>query len=157
MTRAAEDRTHAGSSPRSSVVRAYLGPDRAGVRAAVAVAATAVVGVVVLATVDPHRPGRYPTCPFLALTGLYCPGCGSLRGLHDLAHLDLAGAWAMNPALVIAAPVLVGAWVAWLRRSLSGRQRRVVAPAWTIWALLVLVLAYWVARNVPVLAPWLAP
>ncbi len=155
-TSGAEDRTVA-QTLRSSVARSAPAPDRAGVRAAVAVAAAAVVGVAVLAAVDPHQPGHYPTCPFLTLTGLYCPGCGSLRAVHDLAHLDLAGAWAMNPALVLTLPVLVAAWVAWLRRGVTGRPRRFVLPAWSIWTLLVVILAYWVARNVPALAPWLAP
>ncbi len=142
---------------RPSVPPGTRRPDRTGTRLAAAVAAGAVAGLVVLATVDPHEPGRYPTCPFLALTGLYCPGCGSLRALHDLAHLDLAGAWSMNPALVLVAPVLVAWWVAWVRRAATGRPRRLVLPVWCIWTVLGLVVAYWVARNIPVLGPWLAP
>ena len=43
-------------------------------------------------------PGHYPTCPFLAITGWYCPGCGSLRAVHDLLHGDLAGAVRPQPA-----------------------------------------------------------
>ena len=39
--------------------------------------------------VDPNQPGHYPTDPFLAITGLYCPGCGTLRALHALARGDL--------------------------------------------------------------------
>lgn len=128
-------------------------------RTAAPLAATtvALAGVLVVATVDPHEPGHYPTCPFLWLTGLYCPGCGSLRAVHDLAHLDLAGAWGMNPALVLAVPYLLLTALAWWRRSLTGAPRRWLAPAWVIWALLAAVCVYWVARNVPALAPWLAP
>jgi hypothetical protein len=40
----------------------------------------------VVGRVDPETPGTYPACPFAALTGLACPGCGSLRALHDLVH-----------------------------------------------------------------------
>ena len=44
------------------------------------------VALATLATVDPNQPGHYPTCPFLATTGFYCPGCGALRAVHDLLH-----------------------------------------------------------------------
>ncbi|WP_029287467.1 DUF2752 domain-containing protein [Cellulomonas sp. HZM] len=129
-------------------------------RACAAPAAAALVSVGVVATlavVDPNRPGHYPTCPFLWLTGMYCPGCGSLRALHDLAHLDLGGAWGMNPLLVVALPFVVGAWVLWVRRAWTGRERSRAMPASWIVTILVLVLFYWVLRNVPSLAPWLAP
>ncbi|WP_137294576.1 DUF2752 domain-containing protein [Nocardioides dongxiaopingii] len=49
-------------------------------------------------------------CPFRRVTGLPCPGCGLTRSWVDLAHGDLAGAWAMNPfgiVLVAALAVLV--------------------------------------------------
>ena len=44
--------------------------------AEIAVAADDGDGVV--AVLDPNEPGHYPTCPFLRLTGLGVPGCGSL-------------------------------------------------------------------------------
>jgi len=117
----------------------------------------AAAGVLVVALVDPHEAGHYPTCPFLWLTGLYCPGCGSLRAVHDLAHLDLAGAWGMNPALVLAVPYLLLTGLAWWRRSVTGAPRTRLAPAWVLWTVLVAICVYWVARNVPAFAPWLAP
>ena len=123
--------------------------------AAVAAAATGVL--VLLARVDPSRPGHYPTCPFLFLTGMYCPGCGSLRALHDLTQLDVAGAWGMNPLLVLTLPVVVAAWIGWTVRTARGRPRSLVVPARAINGFLVLVLVFWVARNIPALAPWLAP
>src|SRR5690625_7711161 len=65
-----------------------------------------------LALRNPHA-GGYGMCPILAFTGYLCPTCGGLRAVHDLAHLDLAGAWAMNPLLTIALPVaalLIAGW-----------------------------------------------
>ena len=38
--------------------------------------------------------------------GVRCPGCGSLRALHALAHGDLKAALAFNAPLVIALPVI---------------------------------------------------
>lgn len=110
-----------------------------------------------LATVSPYSPGHYPTCPTLTLLGLFCPGCGALRAMHDVTTFDLVGAWGMNPFVVLMLPVLAGLWLAWAHRSWTGRPRRWLAPPWVLWGFLVTVLAYWVLRNVPALAPWLAP
>jgi hypothetical protein len=109
-----------------------------------------------LAVVDPNQPGHYPTCPFLAVTGLYCPGCGSLRALHDLAHGDLAGALARNPLTVLALVGLAIGWVLWARRLWRGQPRRWAAPPALLYALLTLVLAFWALRNVPGWT-WLSP
>ncbi len=120
-------------------------------------AARALGGAAVLGTWSPHTPGIYPVCPSLALTGLYCPGCGSMRAVSDLWNNDLAGAWSMNPLLLIALPVVVASWFAWVRRAVTGRPRRWISPPWVPNVLLVVVVAYWVLRNVPALVPYLAP
>lgn len=121
---------------------------------AVAVAALAVTATI--AAVDPNEPGHYPTCPFLQFTGLYCPGCGTLRAVHALAHGDLGTAVARNPLTVVALPLLVWGWVLWLRTRLTGRRSQFVLPAAMIWGWLGVVLSYWVLRNLPgmdILAP----
>jgi hypothetical protein len=63
----------------------------------------------------------------------------------------------MNPALLLAIPYLLWAWAFWLLRSLGKAQRKRLAPAWAIWALFGAILSYWVLRNVPAFAEWLAP
>lgn len=119
------------------------------VLAPIAVLAVTAAGVGYVSAVDPGQPGHYPTCPFLMLTGYYCPGCGTLRALHALAHGHLASALAFNPLMVCTLPVLGYIWVRWLGRSVTGRPRRKLAhPAWA-WAFLVVVIAFWVIRNLP--------
>jgi hypothetical protein len=111
----------------------------------------------VVATVDPEQPGHYPTCPFLAMTGWSCPGCGSLRAVHALTRGDVVTAVDRNVLTVLAIPALIVAWAAWLRRSITGRTRppRAIPPA-AIWALLALVVAFGVVRNLPA-GSWFAP
>lgn len=110
----------------------------------------------VIAVVDPNQPGHYPTCPFYAVTGAYCPGCGSLRAVHALAHGDVGTALDRNPLAVLAVPLVAALWLLWARRRLLGRERTWAAPASWINALLVAVIVFWVLRN---LGPfdWLAP
>ncbi|MEU4510331.1 DUF2752 domain-containing protein [Nonomuraea wenchangensis] len=107
--------------------------------------------------VDPNEPGHYPTCPFLALTGLYCPGCGTLRSIHALAHLDPVAALGLNPLMVAMIPFLLFWWGRWVVRALQGRPRRTTLahPAW-LWAFLAIVVVYWIVRNLP-FGAFLAP
>lgn len=126
-------------------------------RGPLAVGAAATVAVGFVAAVDPEQPGHYPTCPFLAVTDLYCPGCGSLRAVHALTQGDLATAVDRNVLTVAALPVLVFAWLAWLRRDATGAPRSAwAAPASLLGTVAVLVLVFAVARNTAAGA-WLAP
>ncbi|WP_239070145.1 DUF2752 domain-containing protein [Cellulomonas chitinilytica] len=105
---------------------------------------------------DPHVPGSYAVCPLKALTGLSCPACGCLRATHDLAHGDLAGAWGMNPLWVLAVPLVAALWLRWFTAAATGRPSRAI-PVRAGWVGLAVVLVFGVLRNVPALAPWLAP
>jgi Protein of unknown function (DUF2752) len=113
--------------------------------AAAAIAATAYVGLV-----DPNESGHYPTCPFLALTGEFCPGCGSLRAVHALTHGDLRAAVGLNVLTVVATVAMAVLWGRWVVRSWRGQPRTTVAPAWTLYLLAGVVLVFWVVRNLAV-------
>lgn len=85
----------------------------------------AVAGVgALVGLVDPNQPGRYPTCPFLAMTGRYCPGCGALRAVHALVHGRLLHAVDLNAMVVLVAlPALAAIFAAWTSRTVSARPR----------------------------------
>jgi hypothetical protein len=109
-----------------------------------------------VATVDPNEPGHYPTCPFLALTDLYCPACGGLRAAHALARGDVGTAAGRNVLFVAAVPLLLVLWARWVRVSAVG-DRRLQPPSSRAWAVAgVVALAFAVLRNLPSGA-WLAP
>jgi hypothetical protein len=134
----------------------YLRVPGGRLAAPLAVAAVAVAGAAYVGAVDPNHPGHYPTCPFLYVTGYYCPGCGSLRAIHALVHGDLLQAVHRNPLTVLFLPYLLLTWLSWLRREATGAPRRDLAPPWVIWGLLVAVVAFWLLRNLPGFS-WLAP
>jgi hypothetical protein len=115
----------------------------------VTVAAAALAGGLLVATVDPNEPGHYPTCPFLTVTGLFCPGCGALRAVHALLHGDLGTAVASNVVVTAAAPLAVLWWARWASRCWSGSPRRPGPPAWALWGLIAVVVAFGVLRNLP--------
>ena len=117
------------------------------------------VGLVLLYNVDPRNPGSYPICPFLGLTGCFCPGCGTLRALHLLLHGNPIAAFGYNPFAVLSIPFIAYSYVTGALRTfaLPAPAPVFVQSRW-IWGLLAAVLAFWALRNVPV-APFtvLAP
>jgi len=108
---------------------------------------------------EPTASGFFPPCPFHALTGLHCPGCGSLRATHQLLHGNLWAALRLNPLMVLATPVVAYAITVsfWPRLQTKWAGRIAAQPAWPL-AILIAVVAYWILRNLP-FEPfsWLAP
>jgi hypothetical protein len=128
-------------------------PDR---RHAAATIALLAASAVVLYLVDPATTRCFPPCPFHTLTGLYCPGCGSLRASHQLLHGRVGAAFGLNPLMVLAAPPLAYALLCRLADTVTSiRLPRPRMRAWWAWAVLVVILAFWILRNVPV-APFRA-
>ena len=107
-------------------------------------------GIVALFAVDPANSSFFLPCPFHALTGLHCPGCGTLRGLHELLHGDLRAAFLLNPLMVCSLPPIAYWSVSGLVRMVSGRKLPgVFVPAAWIWGLLGVIILFWIARNIP--------
>jgi len=93
----------------------------------------------VLYFINPGDTTLIPPCPFHWLTGHHCPGCGSLRALHQLLHGNLATALSLNPLMVVSLPVLAG--MVW-RPSWTYRR-------WVPWCALGILILYGVIRNIP--------
>ena len=108
---------------------------------------------------DPHVSGSWGVCPWLALTGLYCPGCGGLRAVKDLTHGDVLGAASSNLVFVLMVPVLVLWWVRWTQTRWVGAERPALARRLStvlIAVFAVVMVAFSVLRNLPA-GSWLAP
>lgn len=97
-------------------------------------------------------------CPFFDLTGLYCPGCGSGRAVAAALRGELWQAFRWNPMLFLlgipSMAVLIWEYI----RIVFGvpGMKPVIPPQWLIWTVVVLMIAYWIARNIPWLS-FLAP
>lgn len=99
---------------------------------------------------NPGTSTLYPTCPFYWFTGCYCPGCGSLRALHQLMRGHLATALGLNPLMVVSSPFVGYYFVSRTMVVVAGRSLRTffIRPVF-IWGFLGVVLVYWVLRNLP--------
>ena len=144
------------------VPRAPLPLDTRGrwqrVRGPVLLAVAVLAASVLLHVRDPHRSGSWGFCPWLVLTGTYCPGCGGLRAVNDLTHGDLLEAASSNLLFVAALPLLVAGWARltwqrwWGRATGIGSRAQVALACGSLTA----ALAFAVLRNTPAGA-WLAP
>ena len=109
----------------------------------------AALGGLVLFWFDPSRYHFYPVCLFHKTTGLLCPGCGGLRGLHQLLHGHLAAAFRFNPMLVASLPLLF--WFG-ARYGLQAARNQPASPGlrpvW-LWLTLAVVLVVSLLRNLP--------
>jgi hypothetical protein len=118
---------------------------------ATAVAALALcAGAICLYACDPAASNIYPICPFHAVTGLHCPGCGTARAMHQLLHGNVWAAMRLNLlAVVLLPPLAYGSLSIALR--FVGRKPLpgVFIPASWIWTLLAVIILFWILRNVP--------
>jgi Protein of unknown function (DUF2752) len=128
------------------------------VTAPVVLAGGVLAASVLLHVRDPHQGGSYLFCPWLVLTGTYCPGCGGLRAVHDLTRGDLGAALSSNVLFVGGIPLLVLLWTRWFTDRWRGVRRVADHRRGVIWACAFagVALVFWVARNLPGLE-WLAP
>src|SRR6266536_3764949 len=62
-------------------------------------------GAAFLYNFNPSQFSFYPTCLFYKTTGLLCPGCGTLRAMHQLLHGQIQGAFRFNALLVSSLPI----------------------------------------------------
>lgn len=94
--------------------------------------------------------GIYPPCPFYYLTGLYCPGCGSLRGIHSLLHGDIVRALGYNPLMVLSIPFIIFLSISNSNMKVHGRvlMKKHIFSAGFYKILLVIIFSFWVLRNI---------
>jgi Protein of unknown function (DUF2752) len=119
-------------------------PSRGRLYGALGTGAVLVGGLAYVGLGDPHsKDFVFPVCPFKALTGWNCPGCGGLRMIHDLLHGDLAAAVVDNVFLLVGLPLLA----AWLL--VRWRRGQPLLPMPAIVVSVVAAITWTVVRNLP--------
>lgn len=120
----------------------------------------AITGSLLYFYFDPAFNRFFPPCPFFALTGFYCPGCGSQRAVHDLLHGNFFQAADHNLLFMLFIPLMIFAAIVGLNNSFRRKKltQGIFNSAVFSKIVLVLVLLFWGIRNIHI-APfdWLAP
>lgn len=133
-----------------SATSTFLGRPAPAWSAPLACGCCLAAGAAYVAVQDPAEGGVFVPCPFRTLTGWWCPGCGLTRATHYLLRGQLADAFRFNLLVVFVVAAIALSWASWLlsvsgRSLLGGRA----LPRWTVAAMIVLAVAYAVARNLP--------
>jgi hypothetical protein len=107
-------------------------------------------GAVVLFLFDPSQYPIYPRCLFHQVTGWNCPGCGSLRGLHQLLRGHIVMALRCNALLILSLPVLAVYGVRQFLRWRAGLPVSfpVIRPR-EIFLVLGVLVVFTIVRNLP--------
>ena len=131
-------------------------------RTAALAGGTALAGAAVaVAVVDPSSPDSvFPACPFHAVTGIWCPGCGLTRATHHLLNGDVPAALGSNLFVPLVLGAIVMAWVVWACRAFGRPIRSFGEHVPDRFGMVVGVSmgVYMVLRNLPIPAlRWLAP
>jgi uncharacterized protein DUF2752 len=98
-----------------------------------------------------YAPGSmYPECPFHALTGLHCAGCGSLRTMSCLAKGDFGAAWGKNKLALLLMPFVLWSFFAYGAKCFKISFPQIFIKPIFIWLLLALIIIYTIIRNIPI-------
>lgn len=117
---------------------------------AVAFTVASLSALLILRLFNPATAGLFPPCPFRAVTGLNCPGCGTSRGLHQLLNGHPVVAFDLNPLMVLALPFMAYVFVSYALIALRGRGLpKVFIPSPLIWVIFWVIISFWVLRNIP--------
>jgi len=96
------------------------------------IAAGMVAAAASLYRFSPQEYSFYPRCPFFALTGRYCPGCGATRAAAELLHGHFASAMHFNAAVTLLLPFTIAYFALIYWRTL--RHNRIEWPSLPSWS-----------------------
>ena len=97
---------------------------------------------------DPAVSTHFPKCPFYAITGLKCPGCGTQRAIHQLLHFNISEAFHYNALMVLSLPLLLFLAFADLSKDRFPRFYRASRSPILGRTILAVILLWWIARNI---------
>jgi uncharacterized protein DUF2752 len=91
----------------------------------------------------------FPKCPFYSITGLYCPGCGSQRAIHEIFHGNLWEGLKHNLLFILLFVVLWYQIIIYVLE-ISGRKikKNVLHKPLTTYAILIIIILFWILRNI---------
>lgn len=108
------------------------------------------LAAIMLRVFNPATVWFFPPCPFRLLTGYLCPGCGTLRALHQLLNGHLAAAFRLNPLMLLLLPYVGYSAASSALETAFGRTlpQLFIRPVY-IWILLAIIVLFWIGRNIP--------
>ncbi|MFH1074517.1 MAG: DUF2752 domain-containing protein [Candidatus Firestonebacteria bacterium] len=99
---------------------------------------------------SPGEGSLYPPCPTHYLTKFSCPGCGSLRAVHNLLHGNIKAAFFFNPLIVLALPLLAVWFLLYLLKLfLKVKLPKITVKPAVFWLIISAIILFMILRNLP--------
>jgi len=94
----------------------------------------------------------HPSCIFRTITGLNCPGCGSQRAISSILKGDIPQAAAYNILLLISLPFIIYSAVVAIINAFTAKQvqQTLFYKNWFIKTVFIVVVLFWILRNIPI-------
>jgi len=100
---------------------------------------------------NPVELAVFPKCPFYAATGIYCPGCGSQRAVHQMLNGNIVEGIRYNYLIALLAVVLLyEAFMYIMNVFLRKDFPNLLHKSKVTHGILVIVLLFWLLRNINV-------
>lgn len=98
---------------------------------------------------NPSESNIFPKCPFYSFTGLYCPGCGSQRAIHEFLHGNIFEGLKHNFLIMLLPTVLIYDWTVIVINKYSEKPiKNILHSSKTTYIILILVMSFWMLRNI---------
>lgn len=113
------------------------------------VVSTSVVLLMLCLSIFPITQYHYfPPCPWNTITGTFCPGCGTMRGIQSTINGNLLGLLQNNPLAMLSLPFLLFSFFSLFKQGVYGyKPFSVFLSKNEILIIFILIVFYWVLRN----------
>ena len=101
-------------------------------------------------SINPSEIGFFPKCPLYSITGIYCPGCGSQRAIHDVLHFNIKEVIGHNLLFLLALFIAIYHFtIEGINLITKNKINNILYHPKTPIILLVIIIIFWILRNVP--------
>lgn len=97
----------------------------------------------------------FPPCIWYKITGTFCPGCGTIRGIQSTVNGNMLGLLQNNPIAMLSLPFLSFSFFSLFKQGIYGyKPFSVFLSKNEILIIFATIILYWILRNYwTILAP----
>ncbi len=98
--------------------------------------------------INPSEVDFLPKCPLFAITGIFCPGCGSQRATHQLLNFNFSGV--LNQNILFASGLLLFLYqgiILALNKFFGKNMYNYIYHPKTPIIILIFIILFWILRG----------
>lgn len=100
---------------------------------------------------NPSDTNIFPKCPVFAMTGIYCPGCGSQRAAHQILNGNIIEGIRHNYMIALLVVVLLYQGFIYIMNEFFNKKiPNLLHKSKITNSILIIVILFWILRNIDV-------